>query len=69
MDELVKVVVKETGLPEKQARQAAQAVVKFLKDKLPAPLASQVDNVLAGSAVADAAEDLLKMGKGLLGNK
>jgi len=69
VDELVSVVVKETGLPEAQARKAAEAVVKFLKDKLPEPLASQVENVLEGSVAAEGAEQLLKMGKGLLGKR
>lgn len=69
MDELVSVVSEETGLPEAQARKAAEAVVKFLKDKLPEPLAGQLDNVLEGSAAADGAEQLLKLGKGLLGKK
>jgi len=67
MDELVKMVAKETGLPEAQARQAAEAVVKFLKEKLPAPIASQVDGFLGGEGTADAAQDLLKKGLGLFG--
>ena len=70
MDELVKVVVEKTGLPEAQAKQAAEAVVSFLKEKLPAPLASQVDAALANEQVIDQAEDLLKKGLGgILGKK
>lgn len=69
MDELVKMVSQETGLPEGQARQAAEVVVKFLKQKLPAPLASQVDNVLENEGTADAAQDLLQKGVGFLGKK
>lgn len=69
MDELVKVVAKETGLPEAQARKAADAVVKFLKEKLPEPLAGQVDVFIGKAEVADGAEDLLKKGLGLLGKK
>ena len=67
MDELVKMVAKETGLPEAQARKAAEAVIKFLKTKLPEPLAGQVDNFLEGEGTADAAQDLLKKGLGFLG--
>ena len=33
MDELVKVVSQKTGLPEAQAKQAAQAVIDFIKTK------------------------------------
>ena len=69
MDELVEMVAKETGLPEAQARKAAEAVVKFLKQKLPAPLASQVDKAIESPGLADGAEDLLKKGMGLLGKK
>ena len=69
MDELVKSVAAQTGLPEAQAKQAAEAVMAFLKEKLPAPLASQVDSVVNNANVASGAEDLLKKGLGLLGGK
>jgi uncharacterized protein (DUF2267 family) len=69
MDELVKMVAKETGLPETQARQAAEAVIKFLKEKLPAPIAGQVDNFLENEGTTDAAQDLLQKGLGFLGKK
>jgi hypothetical protein len=69
MDELVKMVVEETGLPEAQARKAAEAVVKFLKTKLPEPLAGQIDNFLENEGTADVAQDLLKKGLGFLGKK
>ena len=54
MDELVKVVSQKTGLPEAQAKQAAQAVIDFIKTKLPAPIAQQLDAVLAGGGLGDA---------------
>ena len=69
MDELVKMVAEETGLPEAQARKAAEAVVKFLKTKLPEPLAGQIDNFLENDGTADVAQDLLKKGLGFLGKK
>ncbi|GAB4280400.1 MAG: hypothetical protein Kow0080_33270 [Candidatus Promineifilaceae bacterium] len=69
MDELVKMVSKETGLPEAQAKQAAEAVLKFLKDKLPAPVAGQLDTLLSKDSTMDAAEDLLKKGMGFFGKK
>ena len=60
MDELVKLVTKKTGLPEAQARQAVETVIGYLKSKLPAPIASQIDGVLSGgtSQVADVAKGL-----------
>ncbi len=48
MEELVKVVQDKTGLPHDQAQAAAQAVIDFLKAKLPAPVAGQIDAVLQG---------------------
>lgn len=59
MDELVKVVAEKTGLPEAQARKAAEAVLDFLKEKLPAPLAGQLDNLLENPGIADQAAGLL----------
>ena len=46
MEELVKLVSQKTGLPEAQARQAADVVVGFLKEKLPAPVAAQLEAAL-----------------------
>lgn len=66
MDELVKVVVERTGLPEAQAEKAAEAVMDFLKEKLPAPLASQLDNLLENPDTIDQATNLLS---GLFGKK
>ena len=48
MDELVQVVSKKTGLSQDQSRAAAQAVIDYLKTKLPAPVAGQLDAVLKG---------------------
>ena len=59
MDELVKKVSEKTGLPEAQAKQAAEAVLEFLKEKLPAPLAGQLDNVLETPATSSHAVELL----------
>lgn len=51
MDELVKLVIQKTGLSQDQARKAVDTVVGFLKDKLPEPMASQIDGLLSGQAV------------------
>jgi hypothetical protein len=48
MDELVKLVAQKTGISQDQARTAVQTVVDFLKQRLPAPVAAQVDGVLSG---------------------
>ena len=58
MDELVKLVAKKTGLPEDKAKVAVETVVGFLKQKLPAPVASQIDGVLGSSPPADVAKEI-----------
>ena len=50
MDELIKRITEKTGISEDQAREAVNTVSAFLKQKLPAPIAGQVDNVLSGAA-------------------
>lgn len=58
MNELIKRIVEKTGLPEDKAKGAAEAAIGFLKEKLPAPVAGQIDNALgAGSSAASAAAD------------
>ena len=51
MDELVKLVSQKAGITPDQAKQAVITVIDFLKQKLPAPLAGQIDAVLAGGAM------------------
>lgn len=67
MDELVKLVSSKTGLSEAQSKQVVETVVGYLKGKLPAPIASQIDGVLGGgtSQVANVAKGL----GGFLGKK
>jgi hypothetical protein len=48
MDELVNTLCQKTGLPEDKARVAVDTVVNYLKSKLPASVAGQVDNALTG---------------------
>jgi hypothetical protein len=50
MEDLIKLVVSKTGISEAHARLAVDTVLSFLKTKLPAPLASQIDGLLAGGA-------------------
>ena len=48
MEELVKQVAQRTGISEDNARTAVTTVLGFLKDKLPAPIAGQIDSVVGG---------------------
>ncbi|MBN1136412.1 MAG: DUF2267 domain-containing protein [Anaerolineae bacterium] len=49
MDELIKLVTSKAGISEAQAKQAIETVMGFLKDKLPGPLAGQIDGLLKGN--------------------
>ena len=78
MNELIKQVSERTGISEDKARTAVETVVGFLKERLPAPIAGQVDNVLnsgagaigsAGDSLADKAGDALGGLGGLFGKK
>lgn len=48
MEELLNTVAEKTGLPLDKAQGAIDAVMDFIKDKLPAPIASQVEKLVAG---------------------
>ena len=48
MDELIKLVSQKTGIPQDKAKVAVETVINFLKKKLPAPIAGQLDTILAG---------------------
>lgn len=50
MDELIQQVSQRTGLPADKARQAAEAVIGFLKDRIPGPMAAQLDSLIGGKA-------------------
>ena len=51
MDELVKMVAAKVGISEAQAKQAVETVLGFLKDKLPEPIAGQLDAALEGDLI------------------
>ena len=71
MDELIKQVTAKAGISEDQARSAVTTVIGFLKNKLPAPIAGQLDNVV-GSESGTVGEggivgDLASKASGLFG--
>lgn len=63
MEELVTLVSNKTGLGKDQAAMAVKTVLDFLKAKLPAPVASQIDAVLANKGVMGMAANALDDGK------
>jgi hypothetical protein len=48
MDELVNLVAQKAGITQDQARTAVTVVLDFLKQKLPAPVAGQLDALMSG---------------------
>ncbi len=66
MEELVKLVAKKAGISEDAARSAVNTVLGFLKEKLPAPVAGQIDGLLHGGG---GSPDVLGGLGGLLGKK
>jgi nucleoid DNA-binding protein len=50
MEDLIKQVTAKTGISEEQARGAVTTVLAFLKDKLPEPVAVQLDTIVAGGS-------------------
>ncbi len=65
MDELVKLVSQKTGLPAAQSKQAVETVLGFLKTKLPAPIAGQIDAAVEGGG--DSGGGLMGQLGGMLG--
>ena len=49
MEELIQEVSKRTGLPADTARVAAEAVINFLKGKLPEPAAGMLSQFASGA--------------------
>jgi hypothetical protein len=50
MEELVQELSQKTGLPQDKAQEDVNVIVSHLKARLPGPLASALDSVLAGGA-------------------
>lgn len=67
MDELAKQVAARTSLSEEASREAVEAVLAILKEKLPAPIAGQLDGLIDGTGSLDDLGDLGNMVGGLFG--
>jgi hypothetical protein len=69
MEELIRMVSQKIGVSEDQAKTAVHTVVGFIKDKLPAPIASQIDGVIGGggNATGEPAGGLGEVAKGIGG--
>lgn len=68
MDELIKQVVSKAGINGEQAKSAVDAVIGFLKERLPGPIADQIEGLISGDeGAAKGLEDLAKGLGGLFG--
>jgi uncharacterized protein (DUF2267 family) len=68
MDELINQVAQRTGLAPDKARTAVETVLGFIKTRLPAPVASQLESALSGSGT-ESTTDIAKGLGGMLGNR
>lgn len=70
MEELIQAIAEKTGLPADKAAGAAEAALEFIKEKLPDPIASQVDGFLSGKSegIADSVGGVTDKLKGMFGN-
>jgi len=59
MNELVNLIVKKTGIPVATAQTIVKIVVNYLKKKLPAPIGTKIDLILANDAAVKKAENVL----------
>ena len=53
MNELVKLVSQKTGISESQANQAVSIVLNWLKERLPAPIAAQIDGLVGQTGASN----------------
>jgi hypothetical protein len=66
MDDLITLVAQKTGLAPDKARTAVNTVVGFLKERLPAPIANQLDGAVSGKSTS--IEDITKDISGTMGS-
>ena len=67
MQQLIEQVTQRTGIPEDKARAAVDTVVGYLKERLPQPIASQLDGAISGQQ--QGAGGMAQAAKGMFGGK
>jgi len=66
MQQLIQQVAQRTGISEDKARAAVDTVVGYLKERLPGPMRSQLDNAVSGQS-AEQGGGIMGAAKGMLG--
>jgi len=69
MDELIKLVSQKANIPEENAKAAVETVLGFLKERLPAPIASQVEGFISNPDLGRQVGGALGGLGGLLGRR
>jgi hypothetical protein len=69
MEALVNLVSEKTGISPEIAQKAVDVTLNFLKDKLPAPIAGQIDGLLSGEEGGGVMGGLSKGLGGLMGKE
>lgn len=67
MEELVRLVAEKAGISGESAESAVQTVVEFLNERLPGPIAEQIQGALEGGQGADIASQAMGALGGLFG--
>ncbi len=49
MEKLINLIVEKTGISEEKAHEVVETVISFFKEKLPNPIAGQIDSLLRGA--------------------
>lgn len=66
MNEIIQQLKSRVGLNDNQAQSAAQTVIDYLKQRLPGPVAGELDKFVSGGSGAQGVESKLE---GFLGKK
>ena len=73
MQEIINLVAQKTGIPTDKAQTAVTTVLGFLKERLPAPVAGQIDSLVAGGGtpggMTGGLADSMKGVTGMFGGK
>jgi hypothetical protein len=67
MEELIKTVSERAGIGADKAKTAVETVLNFLKNKLPGPVASQLDSAVESGTAAGAVDQAAKILGGMFG--
>jgi len=67
MQQLIDQVTQRAGIPQDKARAAVDTVVGYLKERLPQPVASQLDGAISGQSGSGGG--IAQAAKGMFGNK